>query len=145
MTIASVLASVTLLLASLSEPVDEQLVVIAHRDAKIEVLTKIELIDIYMGRLGNKVKALDLENGNELKQEFYRLLINRSEAQVQAYWSKLLFSARAVPPKQMADGQAIIEAVENNQAAIGYIQRKYITNNVRVVYDFEADKKQTTP
>lgn len=145
MTIASVLASVTLLLASLSEPVDEQLVVIAHRDAKIEVLTKIELIDIYMGRLGNKVKALDLENGNELKQEFYRLLINRSEAQVQAYWSKLLFSARAVPPKQMADGQAIIEAVENNQAAIGYIQRKFITNNVRVVYDFEADKKQTTP
>jgi ABC-type phosphate transport system substrate-binding protein len=145
MNIAAIIASFTVMLASLSEPTDEQLVVIAHRDAKIEVLTKVELIDIYMGRLGSKVKALDLENGSELKQEFYRLLINRSEAQVQAYWSKLLFSARAVPPQQLSDGGAILQAVENNPAAIGYVQRKHVTHNVRVVYAFEADKKKTTP
>ena len=112
------------------------LVLIAHQQAPVSSISRDEAVNIYMGRLrrfpsGESVQPVD---GPE-KAQFYRLLVNKELADINAYWARLVFSGRTSPPRSFAQSAAVLEYVAENPDAIGYIERAELNAKVKVILD----------
>ncbi len=123
--------------------VAEELLVVVSEGSRVESLTKGEVVDLFMGRYvtfpnGDKARVFDLASKSKTKGQFYKLLVNRTEAQVNAYWARLLFSGRSVPPEEADSPEALITQIQQTDLAIGYISSQDLTEGLKVVYRFET-------
>ena len=122
------------------EDYDNDIVVVVNVNNTINELSKKEVIDNFMGRFatfpdGKRVEPLDYPAGTELRKSFYQLLVDKDERKIKAYWSRLLFSGRASPPRKLDDVSTIVSEVETNEYALAFIPRKDVTEKMKVVYD----------
>lgn len=124
---------------ALAQPVAAEVLVIVHPDNPVNQLSREQVIDIYMGRYanfsdGHTALAYDLAPDSPIRAAYYQKLVNKSVAQVNAYWSRLLFSGRATPPLALPDAKAVSQAILKNRDAIGYIDSQYLVDKVKVVF-----------
>jgi ABC-type phosphate transport system substrate-binding protein len=115
-----------------------EVVVIANKDNLVKLLTKKQVIDIYMGRTslfpdGQAALPIDQETDSPIRKLFYRSLVNKTVNEINAYWARLIFSGRATPPQTIDSAQSIIEFIKDNKAAIAYIRKEELTDDVKVV------------
>jgi len=115
-----------------------EIVVVVNAANPIESFSRRELVDLYMGRTqhfpdGSLVLRLDLPPDSQVRSDFYRGLVNKSVAEVNAYWAKLLFTGRASPPQVMDNSQNVLKAVRENKNAVGYVDSKDVDASVKVV------------
>lgn len=115
--------------------------VVVH-PANTSVLDKAAIERIYMGKTNNfdngrAALPINASKGTATREEFNKLVIGRTDAQVNAYWSKLLFTGKGTPPKELATDQEIIATVSANQDAIGYVDASSVTDSVKVVATFQ--------
>ena len=68
--------------------------------------------------------------------EFNKRVIGKSRNQVNAYWSKMIFTGKGSPPQEMPSTSEIISAVSANPDAIGYIDASAVTADVKTVATF---------
>ncbi|RZA00844.1 MAG: hypothetical protein EOO68_10855 [Moraxellaceae bacterium] len=122
-----------------SAPAWADLVLIVNAQNPVDTLERKQVVDIFMGRstaFPNQKPAQALDIGNsELRTNFYKTLTGKSVAQVDAYWATLVFAGRMSPPEKLANETAIINAVSNNPAAIGYVNRQTLPATVKVVME----------
>jgi ABC-type phosphate transport system substrate-binding protein len=115
-----------------------EILVIVHRSNDIETMTRRQLVDLYMGRNmnfpnGKPAFPLDQASDSQMRADFYQILVNKSLAQVNAYWARLLFTGRSTPPRPLSDNSAVLKAVRENPNAIGYIDSAELDDTVKVV------------
>ncbi len=115
-----------------------EVVVIANKDNLVKLLTKKQVIDIYMGRTslfpdGQAALPIDQDTDSPIRELFYRSLVNKTVNEINAYWARLIFSGRATPPQTIDSAQSIIEFIKDNKAAIAYIRKEELTDDVKVV------------
>lgn len=118
-------------------PVDS-LVVVVSAEASVTSVPAGHLADIYLGRVrtfpdGSRAVPGDLASGSPVRRAFYESYLDRSLAEVKAYWSKLVFTGRGRPPREVPDGEAMVEFVAENPGAIGYVDHRLVDDRVRVV------------
>ena len=119
-----------ILLALAGAPVRAgELVVIVNSGA--EGISRDQIADLYLGRSGG-LTPIDQPANSPIYAEFYRKATGRDVAQVKAIWSKIIFTGRGLPPKQMADSVAVKKAVAANPKAIGYIDKSALDASVKV-------------
>ena len=94
-------------------------------------LSKEQIADIYLAR-NNAWTPIDQAAGSAIYTEFYKRATGRDAAQVKAIWSKILFTGRGVPPKQLLDSKAVKKAVAANPKAVGYIEKSAVDASVKV-------------
>lgn len=116
-----------------------ELVVIVHPNSGVKQLSKAEVINIFMGRQrklpsGATALTVDLNKPSAEKKNFYAQLIGKELTEINSYWARLIFSGQGSPPRQAETAEEVLEIVENNKGAIGYLQRNQITPHVRIVY-----------
>ncbi|MFT6328962.1 MAG: ABC-type phosphate transport system substrate-binding protein [Bermanella sp.] len=121
--------------------ISSELVLVVHKDNPTSVLSRSQVIDLYMGKYvafpdGSKAVPVDIENDLVVRTKFYDSLVGMSLARVNAYWSKVKFSGRARPPTQQKDEKAILDFVKQTENAIAYIHEINVTEDVKVVYRF---------
>ncbi|MBT0587351.1 phosphate ABC transporter substrate-binding protein [Alteromonas oceanisediminis] len=68
-----------------------------------------------------------------VRGDFDENVLGRSSAQVSAYWSKLVFTGKGVPPKEVSSDADVIELVSKNPSAIGYVDSASVTGDVKAV------------
>jgi ABC-type phosphate transport system substrate-binding protein len=115
-----------------------ELVVVVNPANPADSLSRREVVDLFMGRTqyfadGSLVLRLDQQPQSQERQDFYRGLVNKSVAEVNAYWAKLLFSGRASPPQVVDGNKAVLAAVRDNKNAIGYMDSAAVDDSVKVV------------
>lgn len=120
----------------------EPLVVVVHKDNPVNELTRSQLIDLYMGKYvafpdGRKADPVDVANGENIREQFYRELVGMPLNRVNAYWSKVRFSGNARPPVLQRNQQAALEYLGTSESAITYITAANVTSDVKVVYRFD--------
>lgn len=130
-------ALLALLLTAL--PAQAELVVIVNSDVKVDKLTRNDVINIFMGRYrkfpdGSTVQPLDIKGESIERQDFYKKLLDKNLADINAYWARLIFSGRIAPPLKLGTQYDILERVTNDPAAIGYMERSGLNAKVKVVY-----------
>ena len=115
-----------------------EILVVVNKENETTELTRSQIVDLYMGRYqnfpnGEAAFPLDHPPDSEIRSDFYRKMVNKSVAEVNAYWARLLFSGRASPPRVFSDSAAVIKAVSENRGAIGYIERSDLDDSIKVV------------
>lgn len=135
-------AQILTLLATLtcSAPAWADLLLIVNNRNSIASLERKQVVDIFMGRATafpnqRPAHTIDIANTNNLRATFYKNLTGKTEAQVDAYWATLVFAGRMTPPEKLPDEAAVIKAVKNNTAGIGYVSRQTLPAGVKVVME----------
>ncbi len=108
----------------------DDIVVIANPAAG--PISKEQIEDIYLAR-NSAWTPIDQAAGSSIYAEFYKKMTGRDTAQVKAIWSRILFTGRGVPPKQLIDSAAVKKAVAANPKAVGYIEKSAVDASVKVI------------
>lgn len=121
-----------------STVVRSEIVVVVNAENPVKTYSKRELVDLYMGRElyfpdGSLVIRLDQTPDSSVRQLFYKLLVDKTVAEVNAYWARLLFTGRASPPQVVGNDAGVLDAVRRNRNAIGYVEKASVTESVKVV------------
>ena len=68
-----------------------------------------------------------------LRASFYRRLLGREIAEINAYWARLQFSGRTQPPLRVSDSAAAVARVAEDPQAIAFVDVVPDDPRVRVV------------
>ena len=64
---------------------------------------------------------------------FRDAVLKKNASQLKAYWSKLVFSGKGNPPKEVDNGAAVKAHVTSASGGIGYIDASEVDGSVKVV------------
>lgn len=82
---------------------------------------------------GRVTIPLDLPTGNATRTLFYEKVIKKNESEVNAYWSRMLFSAKGKPPKVVSTSAMVKELVAENPNLLAYINSDDVDSSVKVL------------
>ena len=115
-----------------------EVVAVVSARSPVTVLTRNEVTDLFLGRSsrfpgGTFAVPIDQRDGTAARDEFYLAFAGKSAAQLNAHWSKIIFTGRGQPPVEAANGEAVKRILLANPAAIGYMERGLVDAGLRVV------------
>ena len=85
---------------------------------------------------GDSVTPLDFDSPSEYRESFYEHLVGQSERKINAYWSRLLFSGRATPPRKAESVKEVVSIIQNDTNALAYIYASEVQKGMKIVYEF---------
>ena len=114
------------------------LVVIVSARSPVEALRPEQVAAIFLAQSprfpnGAVAIALDQQVGSPERDQFYLRVAGKTPALLKAYWSKMVFTGRGQPPRELAGNAAVRRAVAEDPALIGYIEREALDPTVRPV------------
>jgi len=62
--------------------------------------------------------------------------VKKTQSQYTAYWAKLMFTGKGIPPKEIESEKELVMLVSKNPNLIGYVDASAVTDDVRVVARF---------
>lgn len=112
-------------------------VVITHPSGP-DSMDATQVRDLFIGRSkqlpnGQSADPIDLAEGQPLREEFHTKVTGRSQAQLNAFWSKQVFTGKGQPPRTLDSTSAVKAAVASTPGAIGYINPGEVDGTVKVV------------
>lgn len=130
----------SILLSHLGAAAASDVVVIANPKVGAERLTRDDVVNIFLGRLrqfpsGQAALPADLPPAAPEKAQFYRQLVNKELAEINAYWARLVFSGRTQPPRQAHSAEELLSFVATTPGAVGYVERSLADGRVRIVFE----------
>lgn len=124
---------ITLALAAtacaLALPARADFYVVVNAGNPQRALTQKEAIDLFMGRSrafanGEFALIFDLPRDHPRRAAFYESLTGLSVAQVNSYWSRLMFSGQSAPPQSLPDETAVVGILKRNPSALGWLSKE---------------------
>ena len=115
----------------------EQVAVVSVKSS-VTTLTKDQVADIFLGKASrfpddSPAVPIDQLEGSAARDEFYFKFAGKSPAQVKAHWSKIIFTGRGQPPREVSNGIEARKRVAENPNAIGYIDSGMVDGSVRML------------
>lgn len=114
----------------LAAPAFAEVVVVVNPAA--EAVTKDQVAAVYLGK-STAFTPVDQADGSAIRGEFYKKVADKDAAQAKALWSKLVFTGKASPPKEVASSAEVKKAVAANPKGMGYIEKSAVDASVKVV------------
>lgn len=124
--------------ATLGQAGAGELVVIVSAKSPVTALRQEQVADIFLGQIasfpgGAEAVALDQKIGSPERDEFYAKVAAKTRPLVKAYWTKMIFTGRGQPPREVAGSAAVRRMVADNPALIGYIDKSALDSSVKAV------------
>ena len=114
--------------------------VIVNKSNSVESLTKDEVSKMFLKKTlqwqdGQDVMPVDLPATSATRKVFSETLLGKTAAAVKSYWQQQAFSGRGTPPALKDNEKAVLEFVQANPGAIGYIspESNYTAYRVKIV------------
>lgn len=138
---------VLVLLVLLTLPVGEalaDLVVVVNARSGVAAMTRNEVINVFFGRNrqffnGLEVHPVDLLDSPQRlgRQQFYKILVGKDLAEVDAFWSRQVFTGRMQAPARLTSSEEVIRWVATHPGGIGYVDQAQVDARVRIVYELK--------
>lgn len=114
--------------------------VIVH-PSNVDSINRDQVSRIFLGKLksfpnGSQVIAINLAEGDGNRLQFDESVLGKSASQLKAYWSKLVFTGKATPPKSVDSVAEAKALVSSNPNTIAYIPAAEVDDSVKVVFVF---------
>jgi ABC-type phosphate transport system substrate-binding protein len=116
-----------------------QVAVVAGAKSAATALTAEQAANLFLGKsdqiagVGTAL-LLDQPEAAPVRELFYTKVAGKSAAQVKAVWSRLMFSGKATPPKEVPNSAEVKKLVAANPNAIGYIEKSAVDASVKVLF-----------
>jgi|SRR5690606_3830110 len=106
-----------------------------------DTLSKDDIAKIYMAKTktfpgGKNATPIDRAEGSPVRVDFVSKVIEKDEAQLKSYWSRLIFTGKGVPPKVVESDADVKSQVAQDPSAIGFIDASAVDGSVKVVGTF---------
>lgn len=116
----------------------DTVVVVVSADNPVTEIPRLHLADLYLGRTtrfpnGEPAEPIDQETTSAARADFYQRYLGRSLAEIKAHWSRLIFTGRGRPPRDLPSGEDVRRLVAESPSAIGYIDRRLVDGSVRII------------
>lgn len=123
----------------LIQPAMAEIAVVVSAKSPVGNLTQEQVSQIFLGKAssfpgGQTAMPIDQSEGQAARDEFYTKVTGKSPAQLKAYWSKLIFTGKGQPPKEVPNAAEVKKLVANNPNTIAYIEKGSVDSSVKVVY-----------
>jgi ABC-type phosphate transport system substrate-binding protein len=115
-----------------------EVVLVTSANSPVYSLTSNQVVDIFLGKAdelpsGAPIVAVDQAEGSKEKEEFYKRYTNRTLPQIRAYWSKLIFTGKGEPPKEISDSEQLKKYLATHPNSIGYLERDKVDSSLKIV------------
>ncbi len=113
-------------------------VVVVSSKSPVTSLSANQVADIFLGKVsrfpdGNNAVAIDQAEDSPARDVFYAQYTGKSAAQVKSHWSKIIFTGRGQPPREVPNSIEVKKRIAENPNAIGYIDQNLVDGSVRVL------------
>jgi ABC-type phosphate transport system substrate-binding protein len=104
----------------------------------VTALSKNQVMDIFLGKTsrfpdGSQAVPIDQVEGAAARDAFYASFAGKSPAQLKAHWSKIIFTGRGQPPREVANSIEVRKFIVDNPNVIGYIEQDMVDGSVRAM------------
>lgn len=117
-----------LLLLAVQQPARAQqgFVVVVHPSNPAASLSADELSRIFLKKTakwanGARVEPVDLAASSTVRARFSQAVHGKGTAAISAYWQKMIFSGREVPPAELGTAAEVIAFVASHRGGVGYV------------------------
>jgi ABC-type phosphate transport system substrate-binding protein len=119
-------------------PAHAALAIIVHPSNSMAGITTEQAADIYLGKSGifpngQRVTPVDQAPNSPARQKFYKTVVKKDGSALKVYWSKILFTGKGQPPREIGDDADVKSWVATNPDAIGYVDGKFVDSTVKVL------------
>ncbi|MDR1995020.1 hypothetical protein [Azonexus sp.] len=116
------------------------LAVVVNARCGIAVLTRNEIINIFFGRYrlffnGREAQPADLEDSHPMRSQFYRRLVGKDISEINAYWSRQIFSGRMQALPKVTTPEEMTKWVVTNPCGIGFVEQAKVDARFNIVYE----------
>ncbi|MEZ5470939.1 MAG: phosphate ABC transporter substrate-binding protein [Marinicella sp.] len=116
------------------------LVVVVAKDSGVEAISSQQVSNIFLSKTqsfpdGSKATPIELKE-HALKEAFYASISGKSNSQLSAYWTTLVFTGKGKPPKGYKSSDKLIQNLVSMNGAITYLPADLVTNDMKVIYRF---------
>jgi ABC-type phosphate transport system substrate-binding protein len=114
-------------------------VLVAGSNSAIGKLDKSKAAEYFLGKTttlasGDKAIIVD-QPSNAVSTSFLGAVIDKTPDQYKAYWSKMIFTGKGVPPKNLSSDDEVKKFVASNPNALGYISKSSVDSSVKVLLE----------
>ena len=114
-----------------------EVAVIANPDSAIASASNDDIKRLFLGKTktvsGSKATPVDQNDDSAAREFFYQVVVGKTNAQLRAYWSKLIFTGKGKPPKQLDTDADVVAAVAGDPSLVGYVDAAAVTGDVTVI------------
>ncbi len=126
------------LLCLLHAQAQAEIAVIASAKRPPIKLTQEEVAKIYLAKSttfpdGQRALPIDQSRGNPVRDLFVDKVLDKSDSQLRAYWSRVVFTGVGKPPSEHGGDNEIKKLVAENPNLIGYIDKSKLDSSVVAV------------
>lgn len=113
--------------------------VVVNSSSEVASLSRRQLSDIFMKKItrwpgGGEIVPVDQAGTSRIRDQFSRAVHGKSVLFVTRYWHRVIFSGRGIPPADVGSSAAVLEFVQANRGAVGYVDQNVPLNDgVKVV------------
>ncbi len=131
-----------IVLTGLAGVAHAELVVVVNARSGVAAMTRNEVINVFFGRnrqFFNGIEAMpvDLDDAHPKRAQFYKMLVGKDLSEINAYWSRQVFTGRMQAPPRLASTEEVIKWVAANPGGIGFVELSRADARVRVVYELK--------
>ncbi|OQW87903.1 MAG: hypothetical protein BWK72_11455 [Rhodoferax ferrireducens] len=137
----ALLLTLFLVLSGLGGTACAEPVVVVSAASALHQLSQEEVVNIFLGRYrrlptGDTALPIDQPEASVVRAEFYRRLVNKDVNEINAYWSRLIFSGRTSPPLQVNSAAEVIVLLLGQPGSVAYMERSQVDKRLRIVMEF---------
>ena len=135
------LSTLFLVLSGLGSTANAEPVVVVSAASALRQLSQDEVVNIFLGRYrrlpnGDTALPIDQPESSPVRADFYRRLVNKDLNEINAYWSRLIFSGRTSPPLQASSSADVIVWLLGQPGGVAYVDRTQVDKRLRIVMEF---------
>jgi len=117
-------------------PVHAEVAVIVHPTNQ-QTLSDTDIKNLFSGKQksfpdGSPAIVLSLPEGDAHLSAFNNKALNKTDSQMKAYWSKVMFTGKGTPPKEVSQDE-MLKLVTENPNTVGIVDASKAGSVVRVV------------
>jgi ABC-type phosphate transport system substrate-binding protein len=114
------------------------IVAVVSANSPVTALSPEQIADIFLGRSarfpdGSAAVPLDQPEGSAARSAFYERYAAKSPVEMKQHWSKLIFTGRGQPPRQVGDAAAVKAALAQQPNAISYLDRSLVDGTLTIL------------
>lgn len=112
-------------------------IAIVTNSQAISKMDKNEVKRLFLGQVNRvddiHINLVELEK-TSYKEAFYKALTNKNTTQLRSYWTRLIFTGKGKPPKQVASQEELAHSMDTPEVIITYLPLESVQPDMKVLY-----------
>ena len=115
----------------------ENIAVVVSKELNVTELSKSQIKRLFLSKTNHinniRVKVVELQN-TSYKKYFYKKVSGKSKRQLRSYWTTLIYTGKAQPPKQLQNIQELLQKMKEDNKLITYLPLSQVTKDMKILY-----------